>query len=104
MKIIAAASEGPVPGASLPLMKTDFPGIEAQSIVGMVAPAGTPPAIVAKIASDLRVVMFDPELAPRLAEVGLEPVAADPEGFAALITAETARWRRVVRERGLTPI
>jgi tripartite-type tricarboxylate transporter receptor subunit TctC len=104
MKIIAAASEGPVPGADLPLMKADFPGIEAQSIVGLVAPANTPAVTIARIAADARAVMFDPALAPRLVEVGLEPVAADPEAFGTLITSETARWRRVVRDRGLRPI
>jgi len=104
MKMIAAASEGPVPGADLPLMKTDFPGLEAQSIVGLVAPAGVPPAIIARIAADARAVMFDPALAPRLAEVGLEPVVPDPAGFGALISSETERWRRVVRERGLRPV
>ena len=104
MKMIAAASEGPVPGANLPLMKTDFPEIEAQSIVGLVAPAGVPPAIIARIAADARAVMFDPALAPRLAEVGLEPVVPDPVAFAALIASETERWRRVVRERGLRPV
>jgi tripartite-type tricarboxylate transporter receptor subunit TctC len=105
MKVIAASSAAPVPGAAeLPLMRADFPGVEAHSIVGLVAPAGVPPAIIGRIAGDSRAVMFDPELAPRLSEVGLEPVVPDPEGFSRLITEETARWRRVVRERGLQPI
>lgn len=104
LKIIAAASESPVPGApNLPLMRADFPAIGAQSIIGLVAPAGTPPAVVARIAAECRAVVSDPELAPRLAEMGLEPVAADPDAFARLIEAEIGRWRRVVRDRGIAP-
>ena len=53
-------------------------------------PALVPLQIIAKIAADARAVMFDPALAPRLEEVGLEPVVPDPAGFGALLGARAA--------------
>jgi tripartite-type tricarboxylate transporter receptor subunit TctC len=104
LRVIATSSPEPIPGfASIPRMNQDYPGIAAYSVIGLVAPAGTPPAIVEQVQQDIRAVTFEPATATRMGEMGLEPVASTPAEFARLVESEIARWREVVRARGLQP-
>lgn len=102
LKVIAAASATPVPGAAnIPLMNATFPGLEAFSVVGVVGPAGMPPAIARKIQEDTRAVMAEAATAERMASVGLEPVGNPPEEWGAFIAADIERWRSLVRARNI---
>jgi tripartite-type tricarboxylate transporter receptor subunit TctC len=102
LKVIAAASATPVPGAPhIPLMNATFPGLEAFSVVGVVGPAGMPPGIARKIQEDTRAVMAEPATAERMASVGLEPVGNLPEEWGAFIAADIERWRSLVRTRNI---
>jgi tripartite-type tricarboxylate transporter receptor subunit TctC len=104
MRVIATSSPEPIPGfAEIPRMNADFPGVAAYSVIGMVAPAATPPAIVAGVQADIHAVVHQPETAARMGEMGLEPVASTPADFARLVETEITRWREVVRVRGLQP-
>jgi tripartite-type tricarboxylate transporter receptor subunit TctC len=100
LKVIAAASATPVPGAPhIPLMNATYPGLEAFSVVGVVGPAGMPAWIVRRIQEDIRAVMSEPATAERMASVGLEPVGNPPEEWAAFLAADIERWRNLVRTR-----
>jgi tripartite-type tricarboxylate transporter receptor subunit TctC len=102
LRVIATSSPAPIPGfESIPRMNQDYPGIAAYSVIGLAAPAGTPPAIVAQVQRDVHAVVHAPDAAAQLAAMGVEPVASTPEEFAALIATEIPRWREVVRARGL---
>jgi tripartite-type tricarboxylate transporter receptor subunit TctC len=69
---------------------------------GVLAPAGTPPAIVAQVNADIRKVLALPEVQARLREIGAEPMDASPEQFAATIKADVDKWGQLVREMGIT--
>jgi tripartite-type tricarboxylate transporter receptor subunit TctC len=76
-------------------------GYEYQAWFGVVAPTGTPRAIVERLNADLRRVIAMPDIRDRMInQGGLEPVGGSAESFAAMIPAEIEHWGRVVRETG----
>jgi tripartite-type tricarboxylate transporter receptor subunit TctC len=104
LRVIATSSPQPIPGfETIPRMNQTVPGVAAYSVIGMVAPAGTPRAVVDQIQQDVRAVIHQPETASRLAEMGLEPVGSTPAEFTRLVETEIPRWREVVRARNIQP-
>ena len=79
-----------------------LPGFNAISWIGMLAPAGTPPDIVEKIAADLRAVLADEAVRARFAALGGVPRATSPQEFAKLIAADRARYAEIIRSRRIT--
>lgn len=76
------------------------PGVEASSWNGVLAPAGTPRDIIARLHAEIASVMKLPGVSDRLASAGVEPMLTTPEEFAAYIESETARYAKVVRSSG----
>jgi tripartite-type tricarboxylate transporter receptor subunit TctC len=76
-------------------------GFDASGWYGVVAPAGTPQAIVAKLNAEIGRAMQTPELRSRLDSEGALPAPGTPEEFAALIRAEIARWDAVLKRAGV---
>jgi tripartite-type tricarboxylate transporter receptor subunit TctC len=74
---------------------------EMSTWVGLLAPAGTPPAIVEKIYHDLVEVYKDPEVRQRLDKVGINPVTMAPAEFDAFFRAEAVRWTKVFKESAI---
>jgi tripartite-type tricarboxylate transporter receptor subunit TctC len=68
---------------------------------GLLAPAGTPPAIVNKLSQELGRHLSAPEFRARMASLGADPSPSSPEAFAAFIKAEAAKWHKVIRTIGL---
>ena len=64
------------------------------------APAGTPKPVVDKLQAEVKKILKSPEVAKRLAEIGLEPVGSTPEELAAYQRAEIAKWAKVVKDSG----
>ena len=77
-----------------------LPGFEANTWHGVVAPAGTPTAIIARLNREIVSILHLPEVVERLSAQGAEPVGSTPEEFAAYIRSETVKWAKVVRESG----
>ena len=77
-----------------------LPGFEAVSWIAMFAPAGTPRPIVDKLQLQVKKVLQTPDVAKRLAEIGLEVVASTPDELAAYQRAEIAKWAKVVKDSG----
>ncbi|MBO9650570.1 MAG: tripartite tricarboxylate transporter substrate binding protein [Variovorax sp.] len=77
----------------------DFQAVAWQSLV---APAGTPPELIAKYAAALEKVMKKPEIQERLAADGVEPPTLPSQQLAAYVKSETARWGAVVKASGAT--
>ena len=77
------------------------PGYEAVGWVGIVAPKGTPEAVVTLLNTQLRQVMALPELKERLTLLGFEPATGSAKEFQLTIQTEHAKWGAVVREAGL---
>jgi len=74
-------------------------GLEVSNWFGLIAPKGTPKAIVNKLNDALNKSLFDPELSERITSQGNLVGAGTPEAFASFIAAESARWSRIVREK-----
>ncbi|ONG58659.1 transporter [Pseudoroseomonas deserti] len=88
--------------AALPTVaESGLPGYEALGWSGLVAPAGTPEEIIAKINADAVAILRDPSVAARMVELGGFPDPGTPAGFGAFIRAEIAKWRQVVREANI---
>ena len=68
---------------------------------GVLAPAGTRPAIIARLNSELKKTVDSPEVHQRLSGDGAEPVAGTPEHFQKHLAAEMAKWRKLIRAAGI---
>jgi tripartite-type tricarboxylate transporter receptor subunit TctC len=77
-----------------------LPGYEVSAWDGILAPAGTPPAIVDRLNAAIRQALDDPQLRESLLAAGAQAVAGTPDDFARHIAAETEKWARVVRQSG----
>ena len=79
------------------------PGYEAVQWFGVLAPAGTPRAIVTRLHGEIVKVLSQADVKQHLSKDGAEPVGSTPEEFAAFIKAETAKWAKVVKDAGIQP-
>jgi tripartite-type tricarboxylate transporter receptor subunit TctC len=77
------------------------PGLESDTLTGIVAPAGTPKAIVDKWSAAIVKMAADPEIRKKLDTLGFVPVANSPAEFSERIKAEMARWGKVVKAAGI---
>jgi tripartite-type tricarboxylate transporter receptor subunit TctC len=79
-----------------------FAGYQLNEWYGVVAPAGTPPQVIAKLAAEMTRAVALPETQARLTQLALYPPEnPGPEALAALIRAGLPRWQRIVREAGI---
>ena len=79
------------------------PGYEAVQWYGFLAPAGTPPAIIAQIHAEAVKALNSAEMREKLAHDGAEPVGSTSEAFAAHIRNELDKWRKVAKAAGIEP-
>ena len=70
---------------------------------GMLAPAGTPRAIIDRLNSELHQALASADLRERLANAGVEPMTNTPEQFAAFMKSETVRYAKVIKDAGIKP-
>ena len=103
-RLRALAVTGAERTAALPdvpsVAEAALPGFDVVTWQGILVPAGTPPAAVARLAQELAEILALPEVAGDLARQGFTVTAHGPERFAAHIRAEAARWPEVVRRAG----
>jgi tripartite-type tricarboxylate transporter receptor subunit TctC len=104
LKPIALGTDARAPTA--PDVPTTFelgmPELRIENWYGMVAPAGTPPAIVAALHKITTTALADPAVKEKLAEQGLTTVGNSPEQFRDFIASETAKWAKVIKDAGVT--
>ena len=81
--------------------ESGVPGYEAIAWQGLVAPAGTPRPVIARINSEFVKVLKQPDIVAKLNDQGYETVASTPEWFAQYIRSEIAKWTKVIRTAGL---
>jgi tripartite-type tricarboxylate transporter receptor subunit TctC len=86
----------------VPAIAETLPGFEAVSWVGIVAPAGTPPAIVEKISEAFGAAALRADAVTRFKELGYTPARNTPAGFAQFIRDDRAKWQRVARDADLS--
>ena len=83
------------------IAESGYPGFEVVGWFGILAPAKTPPAIVAKLHDEIVRVLKMPDTRQRLASQGADVVASTPGEFAAYIKSETERWAKVIKSAGI---
>jgi len=83
------------------IAETGVPGYEVFSSYGLLAPRGTPPAVIARIAAAVRLALETPEVITALARQGLEAQPGTPEGYGAFLRAEVEKWGPLIRANNL---
>jgi tripartite-type tricarboxylate transporter receptor subunit TctC len=90
--------------AELPTVaESGYPVFEATNWYGLVAPAGTPSAIVHRLHIDTAKALQSPDVRGKLAGLGIDAIGNSPEEFAAVIRTEIPLWAKVIRDAGVTP-
>ncbi len=98
---ITSARRSPVaPG--VPSMSETYPGFVSEAWVGLLAPAKTPPGIVARLNAEVVKLLDLPDVKARFAEQGLETAGGTPAQLDQWIRAELERWGKVIREQKIT--
>jgi tripartite-type tricarboxylate transporter receptor subunit TctC len=87
----------------LPAAAEALPGYEAIGWFGLLAPAGTPKAVVAKISADANRVLADPEVKQKTLALRAETSGNTPEQFAKFIRDDQAKWSGIMRAKGIAP-
>jgi tripartite-type tricarboxylate transporter receptor subunit TctC len=103
-KMRALAVTSPQRNAQLPDVPAAsevLPGFENAGWFGLMAPAGTPREVIERIQRDSAKILLADEFRGKLAQQGMTPVANSPAEFSAAIREESARWAKIVKERGL---
>ena len=85
------------------IAEAGVPGYEATQWFGVLAPAGTPRAIVERLHQEIIRAVRSAEIKERIVGEGMEVVASTPEEFAAYIKSETEKWTRVIKSAGIKP-
>ena len=103
VRALAVTSENRFPGLpELPTMiESGFPGFVSVLSIGLIAPAGTPPAIVEKIHQDAVKVVSDPDAKKKLAAIGMETVGDTPAEFTAAMKAQKPQWAKLIKDAGI---
>ena len=86
----------------IPAVAETVPGFELSSWYGMMAPAGTPRAIVQRLYQEVAAAVKKPDVMEWMKQNGLDPVASTPEEHAAYIRSETAKWAKALRDAKIT--
>jgi tripartite-type tricarboxylate transporter receptor subunit TctC len=83
-----------VPGTE----ETGIAGLEGDTVSGIVAPAGTPQPIIARLNAEIKKAAATPDVSAKLAALGFGAVASDPDEFGARILVEITKWAKVINE------
>jgi tripartite-type tricarboxylate transporter receptor subunit TctC len=81
--------------------ESGYKGFDAVTWFGLLAPAGTPKEVVARLNQEFNKALQQPALRKRLADEGADPTGGTPQQFAALIKDDMVRWGKVVKESGV---
>jgi tripartite-type tricarboxylate transporter receptor subunit TctC len=104
-KLTAYAVTSPQRLPQLPNVPTaaeaGLPGYDSTGWFGVVAPAGTPPAIVNRLNAEITAALGDEQVKASMRHLGVEPAPSRPEAFDAYIRAETAKWGKVIRQANI---
>jgi tripartite-type tricarboxylate transporter receptor subunit TctC len=88
----------------LPTMdEAGIKGFELDAWAGIVAPARTPPAIVARLNAELRKVIDNPDVKKRLGNVGFEAFSSSPEELGDFVKVQLGKWGKMVKDAGIQP-
>jgi tripartite-type tricarboxylate transporter receptor subunit TctC len=102
MKVIALSS--PKRAASspeIPLIAETVPGFSAVSAIGIIGPAGMPPALLQKLSADIGQVVRSAEVVSRMQQLGMEPVGSTSDQYTTQIRQDIDKWAAIVKSAGI---
>jgi tripartite-type tricarboxylate transporter receptor subunit TctC len=85
----------------VPPVADTVPGFDATSFYGMFAPAGTPPAIIAKVNGAIDSILKTREVKEFLKKQGTTVVGGDPKSFGVYFKGQVAKWAKVISDAGI---
>jgi tripartite-type tricarboxylate transporter receptor subunit TctC len=101
-KLVAFAVTSPARLPMLPEVPTvaeaGLPGYDSTGWFGVVAPAGTPAPVVARLNAEINAALADEQNKASMRNLGVEPSPGTPEAFAAYIRTETKKWAKVIQD------
>ena len=104
VRVLAVA--GPTRSVLLPekptIAEAGLPGYEVDNWIGMLAPAGLDPAIVARLNSEIRAVLDAQDIKQKLIELGFEPVGGTPTAFSAQLASDVKKWGEIAKKAGVS--
>ncbi len=86
----------------VPSLSEFYPQFEAQSWVGMLAPAATPHAIVQRLNTEVNKILANGEVTERFNTLGYEIAGGSPQQFGAWLRSESVKWSKVIRDNNIT--
>jgi tripartite-type tricarboxylate transporter receptor subunit TctC len=104
-KLVAYAVTSPQRLPQLPevptLSEAGLSGYDSTGWFGVVAPAGTPDAVVAKLNAEITAALNDEQVKAKMRNLGVEPAPTTPEQFEAYIKSETTKWAKVIKQANI---
>ncbi|APW41218.1 Bug family tripartite tricarboxylate transporter substrate binding protein [Rhodoferax saidenbachensis] len=82
------------------LAESGVPGYDSSGWFGILAPAGTPPAVLTRLNTEITAVLRLPEIRERFAAAALEPLPSTPDYMAQLMRTEAVKWAKVIKDSG----
>jgi tripartite-type tricarboxylate transporter receptor subunit TctC len=104
-RLVAYAVTSPQRLPQLPDVPTvaeaGLPGYDSTGWFGVVAPAGTPAAVVQKLNAEITAALRDEQIVASMRNLGVEPAPSTPEAFDAYIRSESQKWAKVIRQANI---
>ncbi|OWT53965.1 Bug family tripartite tricarboxylate transporter substrate binding protein [Candidimonas nitroreducens] len=98
MRALGVASSHRIPEMkNIPAIAETVPGFESEAWFGLVAPAGTPAAVVERLNAAARQAMAEPEVVERFAKLGVHLVGDTPAQFRSFISSESSKWGKIIK-------
>ncbi|MCP3019472.1 tripartite tricarboxylate transporter substrate binding protein [Cupriavidus basilensis] len=85
------------------MAQAGLPGYETSTWGGVLAPAGTPKAVVDKLNAEINKALASPDVRERLQNAGIEPAGGTPAQFASFLQVEMGKWAKVAKDAGIQP-
>ena len=85
----------------VPAIAETYAGFNNTTWFGLLAPAGTPNAVITRVNAEMRRALADAEFRKYLESIGVEPAESTPKELGDMIRSELARWTRVIRDAGI---
>jgi tripartite-type tricarboxylate transporter receptor subunit TctC len=87
----------------VPAVAETLAGFNNTSWYGLLAPAGTPAALVNKVNAEMKKAIGDPAFRKHIESIGMEPASSTPKELGDMIRSELARWTKVIKDAGIQP-
>ena len=106
-KVRGLAVTSPTRSAALPgvptVAESGFPGFDATGWLGIFVPNGTPPAVIARLQTEIAKVMQKPDVQAQMVANGVEARWTPASEFGAMIAREGTKWHKIMRDAGIKP-